>query len=301
MNAPAPLPGKQNIMSFFKAKPKQNQKPDSSQTASMTVGCKSIEVGEPSVISSNVISVLSDRTTYLNDKELALLKTFLEDIEVDHKQFLTEDVRNDESFMSILKRFVYVWDKFNLLRKEYQGGKTLHRKSVLFTSLDDISKVDCKTVKLLFEEVGSYSIKAEMSSFLLSQTYLKKAESLVHLLTELGKFKDMVCDQGLLNNLRRRISQQNSSVNKLFVRSTEELLEFFCENDTRLTWDHVTEDLIEHLNANTDFKTITVDELLSVASQLSGEIVTDVREIKLTLTPEKIRSGEVHVCYVRPK
>ena len=141
---------------------------------------------------------------------------------------------------------------------------------ILSRNLENISQ-EVGTLKTLFDEVYSYNITVSMSAFALSQTYLKKSESVTKLITAMGRLKDMVSESDLLIALRRRITQQNSAINKSFIRSPDELLQFFCENNTNLTWDDVIGDLIEHSNANTAFKTITVEELLEVATQLRNK------------------------------
>ena len=45
------------------------------------------------------------------------------------------------------------------------------------------------------------------STFQLSQSYLKKSETLMNSLTSLGVLKDKITDPELLNALRRRIKQ----------------------------------------------------------------------------------------------
>ena len=65
------------------------------------------------------------------------------------------------------------------------------------------------------------------STFQLSQSYLKKSETLINSLTLLGVLKDRITDPELLTALRRRIKQQNEIVNKFFIRNFDETSEIF--------------------------------------------------------------------------
>ena len=65
------------------------------------------------------------------------------------------------------------------------------------------------------------------STFQLSQSYLKKSETLMNSLTSLGVLKDKITDPEVLNALCRRIKQQNEILNKCFIRNSDEMLNFF--------------------------------------------------------------------------
>ena len=90
-----------------------------------------------------------------------------------------------------------------------------------------------------------------MNAFALSQTYLKRAEYIKDLLAIIGNIKCLI-NSKLLKNLRKRVKQQEQKENANFVRSEKELLQFFCENDTTLTWDDIFDKLIESQNCRTN-------------------------------------------------
>lgn len=60
----------------------------------------------------------------------------------------------------------------------------------------------------------------------------------------------MVSDPQLLYLLKRCVTQQNKVTNKSFIQSSDERLQFFCGNDTQVTWNAVQEKLIDMLNSN---------------------------------------------------
>ena len=99
----------------------------------------------------------------------------------------------------------------------------------------------------------------------------------------------MVSDSTLLNDLRRCIKQQNDSVNNPFVRNTEELLNFFCENNTQLSWSDVDEQLIDYANSRTQIPGVEVDHLVEASEKLRENIVTNESELEHFVTPELIR------------
>ena len=122
-----------------------------------------------------------------------------------------------------------------------------------------------------------------------SQTFLKKSEAVSRLIYLLCKLKDKISDSELLSKLRRRITQQNAVTNKLFIRSNEELMQYFCENNTRLMWDIVLNNLINHFNSDTDLGSICIEELMMVAEELRRSIFLDTTELQRDETLEKVR------------
>ena len=122
-----------------------------------------------------------------------------------------------------------------------------------------------------------------------SQTFLKKSEAVSRLIYLLCKLKDKISDSELLSKLRRRITQQNAVTNKLFIRNNEELIQYFCENNTRLMWDIVLNNLINHFNSDTDLGSICIEELMMVAEELRRSIFLDTTELQKDETLEKVR------------
>ena len=108
-------------------------------------------------------------------------------------------------------------------------------------------------------------------------------------LTSLGVLKDKITDPELLNALRRRIKQQNEIVNKFFIRNSDEMLNFFFENNTQLTWADVEDNLILFINSRTEVPGIQTDELIRASNTIQQNIVTYEHEFEFSMTPEKVR------------
>ena len=137
--------------------------------------------------------------------------------------------------MDCFKTFVYEWDKFSELKTQYEGGKARDRETQLSSKLVEID-ASIEQIKLLLEEICSMSSKKTLSTYEMSQSYLKKANLITETIVALGALKKMIINRDFLTSLRRRLKQQNDVTNKSFVRSENELLNFFCENDTKLKW-----------------------------------------------------------------
>ena len=153
--------------------------------------------------------------------------------------------------MAFLKIFLYKWEVFKVLWDQYEGSLTRdNRKSGHKRKLGEIDEATIEIEKL-FSEVFDISnqIRGLLgSTFWLSQSYLKKSETAMNSLTSLGVLKDKITDPELLNALRRRIKQQNEIVDKFFIRNSDEMLNFFCENNTQLTRADVEDNLILYIN-----------------------------------------------------
>ena len=100
------------------------------------------------------------------------------------------------------------------------------------------------------------------STFQISQSYLKKSEAITNLLASMGGLKDLISQSELLNTTRRRKKQQNDSVNKHVVRNPDELCNFFCENNTDLTWSNVDDTLIDYVNSQAHISGIEINHLI---------------------------------------
>ena len=111
----------------------------------------------------------------------------------------------------------------------------------------------------------------------------------MNLLTLLGVLKDKITDPELLIALHRHIKQQNEIVNKSFIRNSDEMLNFFCENNTQLTWADVENNLILYINSRTEVPGIETDELIRASDTIKQNIVTYERELEFSMAPEKVR------------
>ena len=123
----------------------------------------------------------------------------------------------------------------------------------------------------------------------MSQSYLRKANLITETIVALGALKKMITNRDFLTSLRRRLKQQNDVTNKSFVRSENELLNFFCENDTKLKWGVVQDNLIDFENSRFNLGAIETGELLTTAGILSENVVTFMSELPFNVTPEKVR------------
>ena len=144
----------------------------------------------------------------------------------------------------------------------------MERKLNLSTTLKQINEVVIE-VKEKIDQMSNFKIELFQPALVLSQTYLKRTECIKDLICMLGSLARSIQDKYMLENLKRRISQQWTTSNKLFLRSEEELVELFCENNTSLSWESVSSDLTDSVEPNTKYKGITIDELCKVAQSLA--------------------------------
>ena len=268
-------------------------------TVSQTASKETKEVENPvpesapfsgtSVHTENAITTFHDRSAFLIDKEILLVKKTMNEMEfLDPSNFFTDGIKSNQKFQDLLKTFSYTWEKFYTLELQCVGGKTVERNSALKLELDCILS-HVNKVKALFEEVSSYKVMGKMTAMNLSQTFLKKCEAVFRLIYLLCKLKDKISDSELLSKLRRRITQQNAVTNKLFIRNNEELIQYFCENNTRLMWDIFLNNLINHFNSNTDLGSFCIEELMMVTEEIRRSIFLDTTELQKDETLEKVR------------
>jgi len=111
----------------------------------------------------------------------------------------------------------------------------------------------------------------------------------------------MIKDRELLNSLNRRIKQQQKNVSNFennFRRREHELLQFTCENNSKLTWTEVFEKLTDMENSNINTFSIPTAELISIATIISANIVTHRNELLLELKSVDVITKLFPVIYV---
>ena len=200
--------------------------------------------------------------------------------------------------MDCFKTVVYEWDKFSEFKTQYEGGRTRDRETQLSSKLVE-TDASIEQIKLLLEEICSMSSKKNLSTYEMSQSYLKKANLITETIVALGALKKMITNRDFLTSLRRRLKQQNDVTNKSFVRSENELLNFFCEIDTKLKWGVVQDNLIDFENLRFNLGTIEIDELLTKAGIMSKNVVIFMSELPFNVSPEKSKKNcYAYACYL---
>ena len=65
------------------------------------------------------------------------------------------------------------------------------------------------------------------------------------------------------------------------------MLNFFCENNTQLTWADVEDNLILYINSRTEVPGIETDEMIRAADTIQQNVVTYEREFEFSMTLKK--------------
>ena len=150
--------------------------------------------------------------------------------------FFTDEVISDKSLMKTLAAFSYAVESFYSLRTSYQLSTKKDRKSMLKAKLTEID-ILCDELKDLLQECADCKKQPTMDIHMITQTYLKKGEIVKEVIVKAGQINLKVSDSSLLNDLRRRIKQQQKGDINLTSRSSDQLTECFCYNNCALTWE----------------------------------------------------------------
>ena len=103
--------------------------------------------------------------------------------------------------------------------------------------------IKCNELLRQLNELSETRPKPNMNASLLSQTYLQKAQIIKEIVVTLGLLNKKVCDRDILNNLSRRIKQQNATMNLKNVH--HEQFELMCSNNSDFKWDNTFNILLE--------------------------------------------------------
>lgn len=231
----------------------------------------------------NVPTDISTRDDYLNENEYVLIRKVLSGIGAQNlDDFFTEDVINDSSLMKTLAAFSYSVDFFNSLRTTYDSLTKKDRKSSLKAKLTDIDLL-FDELNAILNECASCKKLPTMDSTMLCRTYLRKAEIVKDVILKAGQINLKVSDSSTLNDLRRRIKQQQKSGGvDLTCRTPNELTECFCYNDCNLTWEAAFDRIIGMENSNVTQQPLNFDQLMRVADILSENVVTSQKELEIS-------------------
>ena len=239
---PPPPPTKNRIGFYF-------EKETTSSTASATTTAnaipESVETEKKLTLNQkaltttiNTSSPIGNREEFLIARETEMIRNIFISFNLPFQSFFTLDVKNDKNFVQFLTAFCYKWGAFQNLQEQYYRAQLRNnRKSELESKLESIDEVLTKTKSSVWKvcDLSSQIKEHSGSTFQIIQSYLKKSEAITNLLASTGGLKDLISQSELLNAIRRRIKQQNDNFNNHFVRNPDELLNFFCENNTDVT------------------------------------------------------------------
>ena len=139
-------------------------------------------------LSENVPSDKETRESYLKSQEIVQISNFLVEIGATPTDFLTTDIINDESFLKFFTSLMYSWNVYYTLRKSYNQQGKYNRNSNLKLSLNDIDR-SANCLKNQIDTVIYIKCLPNMNTTLLSQTYLKRADALKHVIISGSEFK----------------------------------------------------------------------------------------------------------------
>jgi len=66
----------------------------------------------------------------------------------------------------------------------------------------------------------------------------------------------------------------------MFLRSKEELCNLFCENNSNLSWETVNSYLMDAIESNVNFHSISIEGLVEVQQILEGNICINLKKTK---------------------
>ena len=291
LSEPAPQNNRISMKTFFSPVPKNikssSHQPSCEKEPETSTRNKPLNLNVN--LTDNAHSALKDRDGFLASNELVLTKEFLK--EIGYERSYDDCTFKDPNFLRTISKISYDWKKFSDLRKKYEAGAVFIKKGSKIK--DDLEQVREKTKSILdiLNQVIDIKVEDSMNSFALSKTYLKKAEITAELLTACANLNSIINDRHLHYALSRRISQQkenSSSFATIFTRRENELLNFVCENNTKLPWTEVFDTLIEMENSNNNKFPIEITKLIRAANIISTNIVTRRDELQINNGTETI-------------
>ena len=222
-----------------------------------------------------------------------------------------DDLVNNKSLMEIFKKICYSWKTFNDLKMSYEYAQQREKLSSLKEKLETVSD-NTKDVVEVFKEILDIRPMSGMDTFALSQTFMHKTKLLTTLFSHLSTLLTNISDNILLQTLRRRVKQQKQTTEKAFVRTNNQLTNFACENETRLSWKDVFEKLTNFENSREKFGLLSNSTMKEIAKIVESNIVTLISELKdydlsernvieiTRMFPVILVKSEKNICFYKP-
>ena len=137
-----------------------------------------------------------------------MLKKFLCDIKYSESDIFQDSFLNVKNFMSTVTKLSYDWEIFYDLRRKYNSGNIFVKNSKLKEKLD-LVEMETKTLADLLCKITDIKVNNSMNPFVMSQTYLRKAELISKCIVTSATLSRNINDRNV--GLRRRINQQRSN------------------------------------------------------------------------------------------
>lgn len=126
-----------------------------------------------------------------------------------------------------------------------------------------------------------------MTASLISQTYLKKLEVIKNLVFKAGQLNMKLIDKNILSDLCHRIKQDGSKLT-VTSRKADKLHKCFCFNNTNLTWEETFDNIIIMENSGITQHPLSTDQLKTITSTTSENIVTTPEETGCVMTNDAL-------------
>ena len=172
---------------------------------------------------------------------------------------LTDDVRNNKSFMTCVQASEQSLLYFTRLKERYFAKQRRERNSKLKKSLDEI-EVTINAIKTQIKEASKMNIDPSIGIDRLARTCVQKQELLTRIGQSLVALKTKVSSGDLLNNIRRRIKQQTEAI-------TEET-NVICYHMPDYTWEMAFRKLEDQQNSGLSSFPLQDSDLRSVILSL---------------------------------
>ena len=173
-------------------------------------------------------------------------------------EFLTEDVINNESFMKCVSSSQDSILYFLHLRESYTANQQKGRRSNLRSELQVIQGTIDEIVSQV-KEASKLKISTSIGIDTLARTCATKQQKLTHIGQSLLALKALITSGDILNNLRRRVKQQQLTSSGGSGECT-----VACRHLPDFTWEMAFKGIEDHQNSGLSSFPLSFNELRSV-------------------------------------
>ena len=286
--------GEQPITRLQAPQPPKQVRDFGFRTASETVSDDECVVLDEAT-SSSVVSSLSecsatfpsaavaiiDKDKYLQDKRLSQVHKFVTTLCPNVDGILSEDMQCNSDFIAVAFPVAEAFLKYYELYNSYRARKRRHTKSKLQEVINEVEQKS-KACAATLSQIATIKLSLSAGLAELSRASHDKNLLVSQLCEQLLLLKNVVTSRKLLNDIRRRIQQQDTSQSRAFEERKRKEVTFQCLNASAdLSWDKAI-GLLETPIGCFFHGPLSSIQLRAVATTLSGDVATSVQEIATT-------------------
>ena len=278
LQAPQLTPKQVRNFGFTVCNPSETETVSDDKCVLLDEASSSSSQGKWSVTFPSAAVAVIDRDRYLQDKHLSQIHKFVSVLCPNVDGILSEDMQCNSNFVAVAFPVAEAFLKYLELYNSYRARKKRQTKTKFQEAIDEVEQKS-KACAATLRQIATIKLSLSAGLAELSRESHRKKLLVTQLCEQLLLLKNVVTSRRLLNDLRRRIRQQDTSQSSVFEESERKKVTSRCLNSSAdLSWDKAIA-LLEIPIGSFISGPLSSFQLRAVATTVSAEVAVSVQEI----------------------